>query len=273
MSWFLPGSLRRKQFPSRLGSINQEELGDFISSPSHIVEADLLGQTRLSLAYFFMLRVFTSYVGSSCSLWRGQIRVSLLSHSPFRDAGHLNSKQECSCLLLTETRCCASQRSTYEQGKWKTEPVAWMSHASRVVTGTYVTSSGSADQVLQTSTSDLQAVAKHISLSIRETGMKPLPSPQWFAPEYVCMTIQKLWRSGWRKDWFLFLFSPIRSPISTRSPIEHDYWKLMLLYKCIPLFQDQPPSEESKRRLERSCAISRHFCGSNVMNSQDRCLV
>lgn len=73
-----------------------------------------------------------------------------------------------------------------------------MSHAGRVVIVTCVASLGSADQVSTISTTDLEDSGRlasferiDISLSIRETEMKPSPSRQWFAPEFVCATIQK----------------------------------------------------------------------------------
>lgn len=131
-----------------------------------------------------MLRVFASFVGSCCSLCWGQIRILLFPHltPPYRDLGHLHSKGQCPLHTPKETRRCAPQRSTYDQGKRKTEPVAQMSHASRVVTGTCVVSPGSARQVPQVSTTDLEGSCtlapfeKFISLSKREVGMNPLPS-------------------------------------------------------------------------------------------------
>lgn len=129
-------------------------------------------------------------------------------------------KRSVRCILLIETRRCASQRSTSEQGKWKTEPVTQMLHASRVFTGTCVASSGSADQVPQASTTDLEGscrvapLEKHISLSIREMGINRLSAHQWLAPEYVCMTIQSY--EGQDGGRIAFLFSCIRSPVNTR---------------------------------------------------------
>lgn len=79
-------------------------------------------------------------------------------------------------------------------------------HMQTVVPGTCVAPSGSADPVPQASITDLEGnctltpFGKYISLSIQEIGMRPLPSCQWFTPEYVCMTIQKPRRSGWRKN-------------------------------------------------------------------------
>lgn len=94
----LPGSLGKKQCTRHLGSIvlkNWETPFPLPPTLWKLKETDLLGQTRLSLAHFFMLRVFASYVGSSCSFCRGQIHLFPHLTPPHRDLGHLHSKWQC----------------------------------------------------------------------------------------------------------------------------------------------------------------------------------
>lgn len=154
-----------------------------------------------------------------------------------------------------------------------------MSHAGRVVIVTWVASSGSADQVSTISTTDLADSGRFasferidISLSIRETGMKPSPSRQRFTPEFVWPYRSREGQAGGRTGFFFcFLILEVQS---SQAP-----YRAWLTFGSFCYYRNSFPASKTslpwriKRRLERSRAISRHFCGSNVVNSQDKCLV
>lgn len=88
LSWF-PGKgvhqTCRKHLKPRI------ERPPFLPTLWKLQEADLLGQTRLSLAYFLTLRVFASCVSSSRSLCRSRLRVCFLIPVPHPE-GHRTLK-------------------------------------------------------------------------------------------------------------------------------------------------------------------------------------
>lgn len=155
-----------------------------------------------------------------------------------------------------------------------------MSRAGRVIIVTCVASSGSAEQVSTISTTDLEDSGRlasfekiNISLSVRETEwnlyllISGLPQSLFLWPSR-----SHEGQAGGRTGFFsCFLILGVQS---SQAP-----YRAWLTFGSYCYYRNSFPASKTslprriKRRLERSRAISRHFCGSNVVNSQDRCLV